>query len=86
MPYLAAVSTREAIIHEIKIAPEALVQEAYDYLLFLKSRKSLAQGAADMHAAAPGKPDFLARQQAMFGNRVMSDSQAIMDELRAERF
>jgi hypothetical protein len=33
-----------------------------------------------------GKPDFLARQQALFGSRVLSDSQAILDELRAERF
>lgn len=32
------------------------------------------------------KPDFLARQQALFGNRVLPDSQAILNELRADRF
>ena len=32
------------------------------------------------------KPDFLARQQALFGSRVLSDSQATLDELRADRF
>ncbi|QTN32889.1 hypothetical protein HZ994_11315 [Akkermansiaceae bacterium] len=33
-----------------------------------------------------GKPDFLARQQALFGSRVLPDSQAILQELRADRF
>ena len=33
-----------------------------------------------------GKPDFLARQQALFGSRVLHDSQAILDEQRADRF
>lgn len=33
-----------------------------------------------------GKPDFLARQQALFGSRVLPDSQAILDEQRADRF
>jgi hypothetical protein len=33
-----------------------------------------------------GKPDFLARQQALFGSRVLPASQAILDELRADRF
>lgn len=32
------------------------------------------------------KPDFLSRQQALFGSRVLSDSQSVMDELRADRF
>jgi hypothetical protein len=32
------------------------------------------------------KPDFLARQRALFGSRVLPDSQAIPDELRADRF
>ncbi len=32
------------------------------------------------------KPDFLARQQALFGGRVVPDSQAILEELRADRF
>ncbi len=30
-------------------------------------------------------PDFLARQRALFGERVLPDSQAVLDELRADR-
>ncbi len=30
-------------------------------------------------------PDFLARQKALFGEQVLPDSQAVLDELRAER-
>lgn len=37
-------------------------------------------------APAAAMPDFLARQEALFGNRVLRDSQAALDELRAERF
>jgi hypothetical protein len=31
-------------------------------------------------------PDFLPRQQALFGNRVLPDSQTTLDELRTDRF
>lgn len=31
-------------------------------------------------------PDFLARQKAIFGDRILSDSQTLLDESRAERF
>ena len=70
---------------EIKRAPESLVQEAYDFILFLKSRRNPAQEST---APQPprAKPDFLARQKALFGSRVVPDSQVILDELRAERF
>ncbi len=30
-------------------------------------------------------PDFLARQRARFGERLLTDSQAVLDELRADR-
>lgn len=30
------------------------------------------------------RPDFLARQKAIFGERVLADSQAVLDELRAD--
>jgi len=30
-------------------------------------------------------PDFLARQQAIFGERVLEDSQAVLDDLRGDR-
>jgi len=33
-------STKEALTEEIKNTPENLLQEIYDYLLFLKSRKT----------------------------------------------
>jgi hypothetical protein len=79
-------SARDAIITEIKLARESLVQEAYDFVLFLKSRRSSEQDTAAGQHTPSVRPDFLARQQALFGNRVVPDSQVIMDELRAERF
>jgi hypothetical protein len=38
------------------------------------------------HQKLTGKPDFMARQQALFGSRVLPDSQVILDEHRADRF
>lgn len=78
-------SAREAIIDEIKTAPESLVREAYDFILFLKERRKIEPVNRKPEAPAT-TPDFLARQQALFGNRVFSDSQADLDELRADRF
>ncbi|HSP43188.1 MAG TPA: hypothetical protein VLO11_09985 [Luteolibacter sp.] len=78
-------SAREAIIDEIKTAPESLVREAYDFILFLKRRRALESGADEARTPTE-KPDFLARQQAMFGSRILNDSQTILDELRADRF
>jgi hypothetical protein len=78
-------SAIEAIITEIKLAPESLVREAYDFVLFLKSRRSQEHQNAETQPLPP-KPDFLARQKALFGNRIVADSQVILDELRAERF
>ena len=37
-------------------------------------------------SAAAKTPDFLARQKAIFGGRILRDSQAELDELRMERF
>lgn len=80
-------SARDAIIDEIKTAPESLVREAYDFVHFLKRRRSLEHEDEDEEPkTATTKPDFLARQQAIFGNRALADSQAILDELRADRF
>ena len=31
-------------------------------------------------------PDFLARQRTIFGDRVLPDSQAALDEIRGDRF
>ena len=70
---------------EIKLAPESVVQEVYDFILFLKSRRNSVQESAALRSP-PAKPDFLARQKALFGSRVVPESQVILDELRAERF
>jgi Protein of unknown function (DUF2281) len=78
-------SARDAIIDEIKTAPESLVREAYDFILFLKQRREIKTATGESQTAG-ATPDFLARQQALFGNRVLPDSQAILDELRADRF
>jgi len=40
----------------------------------------------DTHCSLTGKPDFLARQQTLFGSRVLPDSQSILEEMRADRF
>ncbi|MEO8352654.1 MAG: hypothetical protein ABI680_13030 [Chthoniobacteraceae bacterium] len=37
-------------------------------------------------ASAKETPDFLARQKALFGERVLPDSQAVLDDSRADRF
>ena len=86
MPYARSMSARDAIIAELKLAPESLVREAYDFVLFLKSRREQEQAVDVLHAAARERPDFLARQRALFGTRELPDSQEILDELRAERF
>jgi hypothetical protein len=78
-------SAREAIIDEIKTAPESLVREAYDFIMFLKQRRTQEHKGKEPQAVS-AKPDFLVRQQTLFGNRVFPDSQAILDELRADRF
>ncbi len=78
-------SVRGAITDEIKTAPESLVREAYDFVLFLKRRRPLEHEREEPKAAS-AKPDFLARQQALFGSRLLPDSQALLDELRADRF
>ncbi len=75
-------NAREAVIEAIKDAPESMVQEVYDFVRFLKS-----QASSGSQASASGRtiPDFLARQKALFGDRILPDSQAIMDEMRADR-
>jgi hypothetical protein len=50
-------SARDAIIDEIKTAPESLVREAYDFILFLKQRKDLEPGTGKPQTAT-ARPDF----------------------------
>jgi len=78
-------SARDAIIDEIKTAPESVVREAYDFILFLKQRRTQEHQEKELQTDT-AKPDFLARQQALFGSRVLPDSQEVLDELRADRF
>lgn len=73
------------MIREIEIAPESVVREAHDFFLFLKSRR-LEEAQSGGSRSDRVKPDFLARQQALFGSRVVADSQSNLDVLRAERF
>jgi UvrD-like helicase C-terminal domain len=83
--YSSAMSAREAILDELKNAPESLVREAYDFIVFLKQRRTMEPGGEEPKAVI-AKPDFLARQQTLFGSRALPDSQALLDELRADRF
>ena len=74
-------NSREAVIEEIRIGPEPVVEEDLDFVRFLKSKPGVAEPAS-----APREiPDFQARKKAIFGDRVLLDSQAILDELRADR-
>jgi hypothetical protein len=76
-------SVRDVIISEIRTAPEPVVQEVYDFILSLKSRESAAVRESYSRSALP---DFLARQKILFGERAVSDSGSLLNELRSERF
>jgi hypothetical protein len=72
-------NTREAVIAEIRTAPESVVEEVLDFVRFLKSKTA---------SEAPQPriiPDFEARKREIFGDRVLPDSQEILDQLRADR-
>lgn len=45
-------STREALSEEIKNIPEAILNELYDYLLFLKYKKSEKKDNFPIHTAS----------------------------------
>ena len=53
---------------------ERLVQKAKQEKTALGLRSTIA------------RPDFLARQEEIFGGRTLPDSQAVLDEIRADRF
>lgn len=75
--------SREAVIEELKTAPEPVVEEVLDFVRFLKSK---AGTGASSPAPTRVIPDFRARKKAIFGDRILPDSQSILDELRADRF
>ena len=60
---------------------------AFLTMLHMKETGEWSLAATGNAALAESKaPDFLARQKAIFGERMLPDSQAVLDELRAERF
>ena len=78
----------QALKLEIERTPEPLLQEVYDFLVFLKARTNGldSRGAVmDRASVNVSSPDFLARQRAIFGGRTVPNSQAILDDLRADR-
>ena len=75
-------NSREAIIEEIRTAPEPVVEEVLDFVRFLKSKPAVERPAS---ASPRVMPDFAARKRAIFGDRILPDSQGILDELRADR-
>ncbi len=81
-------NTAEALKSEIEQTPEPLLREVYDFLLFLKSRINVSTGsvvATKSESTSVVPPDFLARQKALFGDRVVPDSQELLDLMRADR-
>jgi hypothetical protein len=75
-------NAREAVMEEIRTAPEPVIEEVLDFVRFLKSKPAVEQPSP---TAPPVLPDFRARQKAIFGDRILPDSQEILDELRADR-
>ncbi len=75
-------NSREAVIEAIRTAPEPVVEEDLDFVRFLESKPGVA---AQVPVSPRVIPDFRTRQKAIFGDRVLPDSQAILDELRADR-
>ena len=81
-------NTAEALKFEIERTPEPMLQEVYDFLLFLKSRVNGSISpdvSTKSEAASVEPPDFLARQKAIFGDRIVPDSQELLDLMRADR-
>ena len=78
---LLLMDTREAVIAEIRTAPESVVEEVLDFVRFLKNKTA----SATPQPQARIIPDFDARKRELFGDRVLPDSLEILDELRADR-
>lgn len=79
-------STRGQIIEEIEKAPDAVVEEVYDFLRFLKSKPAKVASGEPTSGVSQTQPDFLERQRVLFGERTLPDSQEMLDEIRADRF
>lgn len=70
-------------VADIERAIEKLAPEQWVEIRHWMDRR--APRPAGTVATARPMPDFLARQKAVFGGRVLEDSQAVLDDLRADR-
>jgi len=71
---------------EIEAAIEQLPPEQWaEIRRWMDSRPPKAAGNDRAPAPTKAMPDFLARQKAIFGDRILPDSQRILDEMRADR-
>ena len=71
-------------LSEIEEAIEQLPPVKFNELRQWIERRSTAPQVADSTPHA--KPDFLARQRAIFGGRLLPDSQSALDDIRGDRF
>ncbi len=91
-PYAASLQTMNTLETDIEIGADGSVRLLSPLPAWLKPGRAHVLLTVETvqelpkHQQVTGKPDFLARQQALFGSRVLPDSQAILDELRADRF
>lgn len=69
---------------EIEEAIEQLPPEQLAEIRRWMERRS--EGPQLLTSTPPAKPDFLARQRAIFGGRLLPDSQAALDDIRGDRF
>lgn len=78
-------STRPEIIAELEEAPNDIIEEVYHFLRSLKTKAAaLESGSRSDNDRI--RPDFLGRQNVLFGERALQDSQEVLDEIRADRF
>lgn len=70
-------------VADIEQALETLAPEQWQEIRHWMDRR-IPRPVGTVPTAHP-LPDFLARQKAVFGERVLADSQAVLDELRADR-
>lgn len=69
-------------VAEIEHALETLAPEQWLEIRHWMDRR--IPRPAGMATTAHPRPDFLARQKAIFGERALADSQTVLDELRAD--
>jgi len=75
---------REALVAELSTAPEAIVNQTYDFFRFLKSTAPVAVDPA----AVVNRPkvEFAEVRRSIFGDRQVADSAPIFEDMRADRF